>query len=285
MVNKLLKIFLSALIIFVLHSCSLAGSWVYERIDNYISDYFKDFASFSAEQNREIESISEDFLDWFTLNELPKIKVILEDLKKIDLGNSSNVIENTYEKGEKIVNGINDYFEKPIIDFSKGLSEEQIAQIGLHFEKLRKEREDRRSKEKKEYKERILDNYKSGFDRLGIKLNKDQLNLIETKLQNYNEIRKEWSDLQKSWIDEFLRILSTNRSDGYDERMTLYLRSLQDLGNEEFREKIEKNETLSLEILESVLLTIDEKQLRSFNRSLDVYLKSINRILANRKVN
>jgi len=263
----------------------LAGSWVYERIDNYISDYFKDFASFSAEQNREIESISEDFLDWFTLNELPKIKVILEDLKKIDLGNSSYVIENTYEKGEKIVNGINDYFEKPIIDFSKGLSEEQIAQIGLHFEKLRKEREDRRSKEKKEYKERILDNYKSGFDRLGIKLNKDQLNLIETKLQNYNEIRKEWSDLQKSWIDEFLRILSTNRSDGYDGRMTLYLRSLQDLGNEEFREKIEKNETLSLEILESVLLTIDEKQLRSFNRSLDVYLKSINRILANRKVN
>ena len=285
MVNKLLKIFLSALIILVLHSCSLAGSWVYERIDNYISDYFKDFASFSAEQNREIESISEDFLDWFTLNELPKIKVILEDLKKIDLGNSSNVIENTYEKGEKIVNGINDYFEKPIIDFSKGLSEEQIAQIGLHFEKLRKEREDRRSKEKKEYKERILDNYKSGFDRLGIKLNKDQLNLIETKLQNYNEIRKEWSDLQKSWIEEFLRILSTNRSDGYDGRMTLYLRSLQDLGNEEFREKIEKNETLSLEILESVLLTIDEKQLRSFNRSLDVYLKSINRILANRKVN
>ena len=67
-----------------MHSCSLAGSWVYERIDNYISDYFKDFASFSAEQNREIESTSEDFLDWFTLNELPKIKVILEDLKKID---------------------------------------------------------------------------------------------------------------------------------------------------------------------------------------------------------
>ena len=285
MVKKLIKICLSTAIIFMLQSCSLAGSWVYEQIDDYISDYFKDFASFSVEQNKKIESISQDFLDWFSINQLPRVKIILEDLRKIDLRDSSGSLANAYKEGEEIFNNINNYYEKPIIDFSKGLTKKQVLQIGLHFEKLREEREERRSKEKKSYKEQLLNNFNSGFEVLGIKLRKDQLDLIESKLQNYNEIREEWSDLQKIWVNNFLGILNTKQSEGYDARMTLYLRSLQDLGNEEFKEMVEENETLSFEILEAVLLTLDEKQLRSFYKSLDIYLKSIDRILAKRKVN
>ena len=89
MVKNLIKICLSTAIIFMLQSCSLAGSWVYEQIDDYISDYFKDFASFSVEQNKKIESISQDFLDWFSINQLPRVKIILEDLRKIDLINKN----------------------------------------------------------------------------------------------------------------------------------------------------------------------------------------------------
>tara|TARA_B100001057_G_scaffold498848_1_gene607351 strand:+ start:1117 stop:1893 length:777 start_codon:yes stop_codon:yes gene_type:complete len=258
---------------------------VYEKIDDYISDYFKDFASFSVEQNKKIESISKDFLDWFSINQLPRVKIILEDLRKIDLNNSSGSLANAYKEGEEIFNNINNYFEKPIIDFSKGLTKKQVLQIGAHFEELREEREERRSKEKKGYKEQLLDNFNSGFEALGIKLRKDQLDLIESKLQNYNEIREEWSDLQKIWVNNFLEILNTKQSEEYDSRMTRYLRSLQDLGNEEFREMVEENETLSFSILESVLSTLNEKQLRSFYKSIDIYLKSIDRILAKRKVN
>jgi hypothetical protein len=66
--------------------------------------------------------------------------------------------------------------------------------------------------------------------------------------------------------------------------MSAYLDSLEELGNEEFREKIEKNEMLSMEIISFVILTSNEKQIKGFNRSLDIYLKSINRILLKRKV-
>ena len=64
--------------IFSISSCSIAGSWVYERLDDYLADYFKEFADFSREQNQEIELISTEFINWFSENELIKLKGILE---------------------------------------------------------------------------------------------------------------------------------------------------------------------------------------------------------------
>lgn len=270
--------------ILLLSSCSIAGSWVYERLDSYLADYFKEFADFSKEQNQEIELISEEFLNWFSENELLKIKLLIEDLKKIDTKNPEEKVVSAYRQGEEIFARVNDFFERPIINFSKGLNEDQINQIDNHFKELREEREEERKNEKKEYKERLLENYISGFDRIGIRLRDDQLETIKIKLENHVEVRKEWSELQQNWINEFVQLLKRNTSYGYESRMSAYLNSLEELGNEEFRDKIEKNEMLSMEIISFVFLTSNEKQIKGFNRSLDIYLKSINRILLKRKV-
>ena len=270
--------------ILLLSSCSIAGSWVYERLDSYLADYFKEFADFSKEQNQEIELISEEFLNWFSENELLKIKLLIEDLKKIDTKNPEEKVFSAYRQGEEIFARVNDFFERPIINFSKGLNEDQINQIDNHFKELREEREEERKNEKKEYKERLLENYISGFDRIGIRLRDDQLETIKIKLENHVEVRKEWSELQQNWTNEFVQLLKRNTSYGYESRMSAYLNSLEELGNEEFRDKIEKNEMLSMEIISFVFLTSNEKQIKGFNRSLDIYLKSINRILLKRKV-
>ena len=285
MVEKILKISLSSLMILLLSSCSIAGSWVYERLDGYLADYFKEFADFSKEQNQEIELISEEFLNWFSENELLKIKLIIEDLKNIDAKKPEEKVASAYTQGEEIFKRVNDFFERPIINFSKGLNEDQINQIDKHFKELRKEREEERKKEKEEYKDSLLENYISGFDRIGINLREDQLETIKIKLEKHIEVRKEWSELQQNWINEFVQLLKRNNSYGYESRMLTYLDSLEELGNEEFRDKIEKNEMLSMEIISFVFLTSDDRQIKGFKRSLDIYLKSINRILSNRKVN
>ena len=285
MVEKILKISLSSLMILLLSSCSIAGSWVYERLDGYLADYFKEFADFSKEQNQEIELISEEFLNWFSENELLKIKLIIEDLKNIDAKKPEEIVASAYAQGEKTFKRVNDFFKRPIINFSKGLNEDQINQIDKHFKELRKEREEERKKEKEEYKDRLLENYISGFDRIGIDLRDDQLETIKIKLENHIEVRKEWSELQQNWINDFVQLLKRNNSYGYESRMLAYLESLEELGNEEFRDKIEKNEMLSMEIISFVFLTSDDRQIKGFKRSLDIYLKSINRILSNRKVN
>ena len=285
MLKKILKICFSFAVIVLLSSCSLAGSWVYERLDDYLADYFKEFADFSDEQRQEIQIVSEEFLNWFSENELLNVVALLEDIKEIDIENPEQTVKESYAKGEDIFRRSNNYFKKPIISFSKRLTKDQIKQIGSHFDELRNEREEERNKEKKEYKERILENYIAGFDRIGINLREDQIDAININLASHNNTREEWSNLQQDWVEEFIELLKTNQSYDYEMKMSSYLSSLENLGNENFRDKINENEILAIKIISLVFLTIDEKQFKGFNRSLDVYLKSINRILSKRKVN
>ena len=285
MIKKKFRIYLFLFIPFLLNSCSIAGSWVYERIDSYLADYFIEFADFNQIQKQEINKTSKEFHDWFSESELPKIKGLLLELKNIDPNNPKREISLAYEMGELIFARANGYFEEPIIQFTKGMTDKQIDQMKQHFETIRKEREEERKKEKKIYKQRILENFVSGFNRVGIKLDDSQLMLIEGKLNNYAEVREEWSNLQKIWINEFIDLLRQKDADEYSTMMLNYLRSLENLGSSEFRDKIEGNEKLSLEIINATFMTLNEKQLKSFKRNMDIYIKSINRILSNRGIN
>lgn len=267
--------------IFSMSSCSIAGSWVYERLDNYLADYFKEFADFSREQNQEIELISTEFINWFSENELIKVKVILEKLKNINLQTPEKEISSIYKDAEGIFTRSNFYFKSPIISFTKKINEVQIGQIGSHFKELREKRE----KERSENGYSLIENYISGFDRIGIKLRDDQIDEINLKLENHIEVREEWSNLQEQWIEEFIQLLKYNQSSDYETKMSAYLDSLEGLGDQKFREKIDKNELLAQRIINFVFKTSNEKQIESFNRSLDIYLKSINRILSKRQVN
>ena len=157
----------------------------------------------------------------------------------------------------------------------------QIDEIGSHFRELR----EKRKKERLENGYSLIDNYISGFDRVGIKLREDQIDEINLKLENHIEVREEWSNLQDQWIEEFIQLLKNNKSSDYEVKMSAYLDSLEELGEEKFREKIDKNELLAQEIMSFVFKSSNEKQIDSFNRSLDIYIKSINRILTKRQVN
>ena len=285
MIKKKFRIYLFLFIPFLLNSCSIAGSWVYERIDSYLADYFIEFADFNQIQKQEINKTSKEFHDWFSESELPKIKGLLLELKNIDPNNPKREISLAYEMGELIFARANGYFEEPIIQFTKGMTDKQIDQMKQHFETIRKEREEELKKDKKDYKQRILENFVSGFNRVGIKLDDSQLMLIDGKLNNYAEVREEWSNLQKIWIDEFIDLLRQKDADEYSTKMLNYLRSLENLGSSEFRDKIESNEKLSLEIINATFMTLNEKQLKSFKRNMDIYIKSINRILSNRGIN
>ena len=285
MVDNFLKSSIPILLSIVLSSCSIAGTWVYERLDNYLADYFKEYADFSKEQNNEIEKISKDYLDWFSANELPRIKLLIKELKDIKSDNPETTVFSAYEDGKKIFRRTNSYFEEPIINFSKTLDENQIIEIGKHFEEIREKREEEQREEKKNYLDEILENYVSGFDRVGIILREDQITIIRSKLQTYIPLRAEWSSLQEEWVNEFIQLLKQNNSKGYEEKMLLFLQSIQSLGDGVFENNADKNQILSIEIISYVFSSSDERQMKNFRRNMDIYLKSINRILSKRSVN
>ena len=285
MLNKILKTSSPFLLSFVLGSCSIAGTWVYERLDNYLADYFKEFANFSKEQNKEIDRIAKSYLDWFTETELPDIKILLEDLKNLNYKTPEESITSAYEAGEDIFQRTNQYFEKPIIRFSKSLSNKQISEIESHFQKLSEEREERRRKDSENYLDEIYENYVSGFDRIGISLRDDQEATLKLMLNRYVPLREEWSLLQNEWVEKFIQLLYMNNSYAYETDMILFLRSFEEIGDENFREKSDANQTLAIDIIIYVLSSSDTKQIKSFQRSMDIYLNSINRILSKRSVN
>ena len=285
MVDNFLKSSIPILLSIVLSSCSIAGTWVYERLDNYLADYFKEYADFSKEQNNEIEKISKDYLDWFSANELPRIKLLIKELKDIKSDNPETTVFSAYEDGQKIFRRTNSYFEEPIINFSKTLDENQIIEIGKHFEEIREKREEEQREEEKNYLDEILENYVSGFDRVGIILREDQITIIRSKLQTYIPLRAEWSSLQEEWVIEFIQLLKQNNSKGYEEKMLLFLQSIQSLGDGVFENNADKNQILSIEIISYVFSSSDERQMKNFRRNMDIYLKSINRILSKRSVN
>ena len=285
MVDNFLKSSIPILLSIVLSSCSIAGTWVYERLDNYLADYFKEYADFSKEQNNEIEKISKDYLDWFSANELPRIKLLIKELKDIKSDNPEITVLSAYEDGEKIFRRTNSYFEEPIINFSKTLDENQIIEIGKHFEEIREKREEEQREEKNNYLDEILENYVSGFERVGIILREDQITIIRSKLQTYIPLRAEWSSLQEEWVNEFIQLLKQSNSKGYEEKMLLFLQSIQSLGDGVFENNADKNQILSIEIISYVFSSSDERQMKNFRRNMDIYLKSINRILSKRSVN
>jgi hypothetical protein len=285
MVDNFLKSSIPILLSMILSSCSIAGTWVYERLDNYLADYFKEYADFSKEQNNEIEKISKDYLDWFSANELPRIRLLIKELKDIKSDNPEITVLSAYEDGQKIFRRTNSYFEEPIINFSKTLDENQIIEIGKHFEEIRQKREEEQREERENYLDEILENYVSGFDRVGITLREDQITIIRSKLQTYIPLRAEWSSLQEEWVNEFIQLLKQNNTSGYEEKMLLFLQSIQSLGDGVFENKADKNQILSMEIISYVFSSSNERQMKNFRLNMDVYLKSINRILSKRSVN
>ena len=277
-----LKIYLTTSL-FILGSCSIAGSWVYERADGYLAEYFKEYANFSDEQEKEIDKVTENYLNWFTRNELPVIRAILVNLKDINKNNSNNLINESYLTGQGLFERSNKYFEKSFIEFSKTLTDLQAEEIGNHFEEIQIEREESRKKEKG-YSEEVFENFNSGFRRLNLKLTNAQKNYVKENIKELKNARSDWSSFQKKWVEELIKILKKRNDKDFEQNMTIHLVSFENLGDEEFQLKRKNNEQVTIKIISGVLSSASDKQIRGINRRIETYIASIDRILSNRSL-
>ena len=279
--KKKLKIYVTISSLLILSSCSVAGSWVYERADSFLADYFKEYANFSNQQKDEIDKVTENYLDWFTRNELPVIRAVLVDLKEINNSDVDNLIKETYKNGQELFERSNKYFEKSFIKFSKTLTDLQVDEIKNHFEEIQVEREQSR-KEEKIYSEEVIENYISGFRRLNIKLTKAQKDYVKENIKGLKNIRSEWSFFQEKWVEELIEILNKRNDQDFDKRITAHLKALENLGDEEFQLKRKNNEQIGIKIISGILSNASEKQIKGAKRRIDTYIASIDRILSNR---
>ena len=281
--TKKLKIYLTIASLIILVSCSIAGSWFYERADSYLANYFKEYANFSNEQKDEIDKVTKNYLDWFTENELPVVRDVLVNLKEINNSNANNLIDETYLVGRELFARSNKYFERSFIEFFKSLTDLQVDEIKDHFEEIRIEREESR-KEENAYPEEVAENYVSGFRRLNIKLTRSQRDYVKENIKGLKNIRADWSFFQEKWVAELIGILEKRNDQDFEIKITSHLRNLESLGDEEFQLKRKNNEQIGIETITGILSSASEKQIKGANRRIDTYITSIDRILSNRSL-
>ena len=281
--TKKLKIYATIASLFILVSCSIAGTWFYERADSYLADYFKEFANFSNEQKDEIDKVTKNYLDWFTENELPAVRDVLVNLKDINNSNANNLIDETYVVGQELFARSNKYFEQSFIEFFKSLTDLQVDEIQDHFEEIRIEREESR-KEENTYPEEVAENYVSGFRRLNIKLTRSQRDYVKENIKGLKNIRADWSFFQEKWVEELIGILEKRNDQDFEIKITSHLRNLESLGDEEFQLKRKNNEQIGIETITGILSSASEKQIKGAKKRIDTYITSIDRILSNRSL-
>jgi len=281
--KRIFNIYLTISLLFFLSSCSVAGSWIYERADGYLADYFKEFANFSNEQKNEIDKVTENYLDWFTRNELPIIRSVLVDLTNLNNSNADNLINKAYLNGQGLFERSNKYFEKSFMEFSKTLTDVQVEEIKNHFEEIRIKREKLR-KEEKSYSEEVVKNYIAGFRRLNFKLTKSQKEYLEANVKELKNTRSDWTFFQEKWVEEFIRILNKRNDQDFEKIIINHLRTFENLGDGEFQLNRKINEQVSIKIISSILSNASEKQIKGVTRRIETYITSINRILSNRSL-
>ena len=277
-----LKIYLT-ISLFILGSCSIAGSWVYERADGYLAGYFKEYASFSKEQENEIDKVTESYVNWFTRNELPIIKTILVKMKDINNNNAESLINEIYLNGQGLFERSNKYFEKSVVEFSKTLTDLQVDEIKNYFDEIQIEREESRKKEKS-YSEEVFENFSSSFRRLNIKLTNAQKDFAKENIKELKNTRPRWSFFQEKWVEELIEILKKRNDKDFEKNITSHLRSFENLGDEEFQLKRKNNEQVTIKIISGIFSSASEKQIKGMNRRIETYIASIDRILSNRSL-
>jgi hypothetical protein len=272
----------TSLLLLILNSCSIAGPWVYERLDNYLANYFFEFADFSEDQREKIRSITKDYQLWFSKSELPKINNLLIELKNSNQDTNKKEIEGIYEKGFKIFKSTNSYFAPYLVEISKSLTKSQVDQVENHFSEMQKERDEKNIERlKKPYEERILENYNFGLRRLGIELKQQQLNRLSDSLKQMEDSGDEWNLLQKEWNSKLITILKTNKTTDFEENLNAHLEELYILGSTSFRDNTEKNQDVIISSLTDIIKSLDATQRKKLTRRLNVYQKSLRKIIKN----
>ena len=219
-----IKIMTTISLILLISACSIAGSWAFGKLDNYLNDYFFTFADFSETQKKEIETVTENFKYWLVKEQLTEIKLLLSKVNSLDSSSTEAEINSIYEEGSIIVKSVTSYFDSELTKFSLSLDQKQISEIENHFlelqEKRKKEDEDR---EKETYQERLQKNYISGFKRIGIKLNNEQTTALTSSVKGIVDNGDEWDQLQAKWMQKMISILRKNKKESFKEELNSHL--------------------------------------------------------------
>ena len=282
MVRKILKslkkITLGILICTIIPSCSFIGELWYKNLDNYLANYFFEYANFSGDQKKYINEATKKFAVWHKKNELPKYKKNLFKLKNPNIYNDVASIEDTYENFYKLFKDSNNFFTPFFTEFSVNLTDSQVNEIKKHFNKINEENNKKyQNTSFNQYINELKINTVQGLKRLGIYLTEKQKNNVFLRVDKINDNRERYISNQKRWNEGLIDILSERQKEFFKILLMKHINiadNEDDVGN-----GYEDNKKKWLLIVKEVMGSLNKNQKQNFDREIDRYIELINGII------
>ena len=278
-------ILVSVLVSSLLTSCAFTGSLIFERLDTYLADYFKNFAEFSEEQENEINNFSQNYEEWVIKNHLKALREIILKTKSADRAEYAVLLKEFDMGFRNFWKETNLFFVIPFTNFSESITDTQIEQIQSYFLKSFNERGSSDKRSKPEFIEEVQERYVKGFRRLGISLNKEQKKIINSAANNTHDILSDWRFNQEIWINNLIIILHQRAEHSFATDLAAHLQSQQDIGSDDYKRRIESNRDITMQSIIKIFENLTMNQRQSLNKKLDLYISIIDKVLLNSREN
>jgi len=257
-------------------SCSALGQWWYDRLDIYLANYFFKYADFSNEQKSYIRSVTKDYLEWNSSSEIPKYRKLILKIRDLDTTTTTENIRGIFEEGESLFEASNNFFTPHIVSFCKTLTEKQVEEVNLFFEKrIEGWRESLKESKDQSQEESITESVQRLAKFLGVKLDDRQLKDIRGLAKEIREEDTSTIERQDTWNKELITILRRRDAQNFNSLLTDHLNSLLDF------EQRGNREIVYHKIIATTIASLNEAQRKKYERRLNVFVTSLDKIIKN----
>ncbi len=257
-------------------SCSALGQWWYDRLDIYLANYFFKYADFTNEQKSYIRSVTKDYLEWNSISEVPKYRSLIIIIRDLHGTTTTKDIRRIFEEGESLFESSNNFFTPHIVRFCKTVTDRQVEEVNLFFEKrIEGWRESLKESKDLSQEESITKSVQRLGKFLGVKLDDKQLKTVKDLAKEIKEEDTSSIELQDIWNKELITILRGRNSENFNSLLSDHLNSLLD------SEQRGNREAVYHEIIATTIASLNEAQRKKYERRLNVFVSSLDKIIKN----
>ena len=259
------------LVLFNLSACSIVGGLWYDRIDKFIANEFLEYAHFSKAQENYIREATREFKYWNIQNELPEYNKLLLQFRLLDSTTHVDDIDDIYQKVLVLGYRSRDFFVPYLGEFYKTITNKQIEEIAIHFDRLMEERKLELNNQRNNFQAALEKDFVRYFRLVGVRLNNEQINTIRLLSSDLEDTRYQLINDQIKWNQQFITILTLRQKKNFEESLINHINSL---SSEDPNMRTAINQ-----ITAEIIASLDEKQRTRFQKKLGVFEASINQII------
>ena len=238
---------------------------LYSRFDNTLNDRILSYAEFDSAQESTIRQAVDSYVDWHRRNELPRYADFADELdRKLQSGlyTEEDLLAGIRQLRELADHG---FMNSPVIntpDFLRDLSDEQVEQVRLAFERREERFRERQQERIEKGPDAVVEGIVRNIGRIGINLSNEQREIVARGLERYvwqpEKRRRQW----RQWEQEFLDILEDRDSPGFMMRVKRHLAAYHTVPRRADPEADSWNQRNSARTLYELLRSLDPVQKR-----------------------